>query len=100
MPVSTIAFGTENGTIELPGQEGVVSVAVNPAALEKIANATGGTAFTAATADQLKAVYDDIGTSVGYETVPKDITETFVLFSMIVLFVAAVLSQLWFSRMP
>ncbi len=100
VPVSTIAFGTENGTIELPGQEGVVSVAVNPAALEKIANATGGTAFTAATADQLKAVYEDIGTSVGYETVPKDITETFVLFSMIILFLAAILSQVWFSRMP
>jgi Ca-activated chloride channel family protein len=100
VPVSTIAFGTENGTIELPGQEGVVSVAVNPAALEKIANDTGGTAFTAATADQLKAVYEDIGSSVGYETVPKDITETFVLISMIILFISAVLSQLWFSRLP
>jgi Ca-activated chloride channel family protein len=100
VPISTIAFGTENGTIELPGQEGVVSVAVNPAALEKIANDTGGTAFTAATAGQLKAVYEDIGSSVGYETVPKDITETFVLISMIILFISAVLSQLWFSRLP
>jgi hypothetical protein len=37
---------------------------------------------------------------VGYETVPKDITETFVLISMIILFISAVLSQLWFSRLP
>jgi Ca-activated chloride channel family protein len=100
VPVSTIAFGTANGTIELPGQEGVVSVAVNPAALEKIANDTGGTAFTAATADQLKAVYEDIGSSVGYTTVQKDITETFIALSTLVLFASAVLSQLWFSRLP
>ncbi len=100
VPVSTISFGTAGGTIDLPGQEGPVSVAVNPAALAKVANETGGTAFTAATQSELKAVYDDIGSSVGYTTELKDMTGTFVGGSLIVLFLAAALSQLWFSRLP
>ena len=100
VPVSTISFGTADGTITLPDQEGPVSVAVNPAALAKIANATGGTAFTAATQDELKHVYEDIGSSVGYTTELKDITGVFIGGSLIVLFLAAGLSQLWFSRLP
>jgi Ca-activated chloride channel family protein len=100
VPVSTIAFGTADGIIDLPGQDGPIPVPVNPAALAKVANATGGTAFTAATGDQLKKVYEDIGSSVGYVTELKDITATFVGFSMVILFICAVLSQLWFSRLP
>jgi Ca-activated chloride channel family protein len=100
VPVSTIAFGTAEGVIEIDGQPGPVSVAVNPAALEKIANDTDGTAFTASTGAELKAVYADIGSSVGYTTELRDITGAFVGGSLLVLFAAAVLSQLWFSRLP
>jgi Ca-activated chloride channel family protein len=100
VPISTIAFGTPDGVIEIEGQPGPVSVAVNPGALEKIANATDGTAFTAATGEELKAVYEDIGSSVGYTTEERDITGRFVGASLLVLFVASVLSQLWFSRLP
>lgn len=100
VPVSTIAFGTAEGVIEIDGQPGPVSVAVNPAALEKIANDTDGTAFTAQSGAELKAVYADIGSSVGYTTELRDITGTFVGASLLVLFAAAVLSQLWFSRLP
>jgi len=100
VPISTISFGTPNGTIELPNQEGPISVAVNPAALAKIANDTGGTAFTAATQDELERVYEDIGSSVGFTTEPRDISGTFVGVSLVLLFGAAVLSQVWFSRLP
>jgi len=100
VPISTISFGTAEGTIEIPQADQPVSVAVNPDALAKIANATGGTAFTAATEGQLRNVYKDIGSAVGYTTVPKDLTGTFVGLSLLALFVAAALSQLWFSRLP
>jgi Ca-activated chloride channel family protein len=100
VPVSTISFGTPDGFIELPNQEGPINVGVNPEALAKIANDTGGTAFTAATSDQLKAVYEDIGSSVGYTTELRDISGTFVGISLVVLFAAAFLSQLFFSRLP
>ncbi|MCU1357728.1 MAG: hypothetical protein JWM89_3146 [Acidimicrobiales bacterium] len=100
VPVSTISFGTKDGTINIPGQDQTVSVAVNPEALAKIANDTNGTAFTAATVDELKKVYQDIGSSVGYTTEPEDLTGWFIGSSLVVLFVAAGLSQLWFSRLP
>lgn len=100
VPVSTIAFGTANGTIELPNQEGPIAVPVNPEALARVANETGGTAFTAATGAELSAVYEDIGSSVGYTTELRDISGTFVGASLLVLFVAAFLSQLFFSRLP
>ena len=43
-------------------------------ALAKVANATGGTAFTAATQDELKKVYEDIGSDVGHETEEQEVT--------------------------
>lgn len=100
VPVSTIAFGTANGVIELPNQEGPVSVPVNPEALAKVANDTGGKAFTAQSGAELKAVYEDIGSSVGYTTEKQDVILPFVGVALVFLFGAAVLSQLWFSRLP
>ena len=100
IPVHTISFGTEWGTIEIEGEPGPVSVAVDPAALERIANETDGVAYTAATGAELKAVYENIGSSIGYTTEERDISDRFVGGSLIALLGAAVLSQLWFSRLP
>jgi Ca-activated chloride channel family protein len=100
VPVSTIAFGTPYGTNDLQGQEGPISVAVNPEALAAIANATDGTAFTAETGAELQQVYEDIGSSVGYTTEQREVTTTFVGVALMFLFAATVLSQLWFSRLP
>ena len=100
IPVHTISFGTEWGTIEIEGEPGPVSVAVDPAALERIANETGGVAYAAATGDELRAVYENIGSSIGYTTEERDISDRFVGASLIALLGAAVLSQVWFSRLP
>lgn len=100
VPVYTIAFGTPHGVIELEGQEGPISVAVDPEALAAIATATGGKSFTAETGAELQQVYANIGSSVGYTTEQRDITTTFVGVSLAVLFAAAAASQLWFSRLP
>ncbi len=100
VPVSTIAFGTAGGTIQIDGEPAPVPVAVDPEALAKIANDTDGTAFTAATGEELRSVYEDIGSSVGYTTEERPITDTFVGASLLLLVAAAILSQLWFSRLP
>ena len=100
VPVSTIAFGTQHGTIQIEGQPGPTPVAVDPVSLAAIADYTGGTAFTAATGEELARVYDDIGSAVGFTTEQQEITESFVLGSLLVLFAAGVTSQLWFSRLP
>lgn len=100
VPVSTIAFGTPEGTIRIDGEAEPVSVAVDAPALEAIARATGGNFFEAASAEELERVYQDIGSSVGYTTEERDVSDRFVAGSLIALVLAAAASQLWFSRLP
>jgi Ca-activated chloride channel family protein len=100
IPVSTIAFGTPTGTVEVPGSAMPVEVPVNKDALRVIANTTGGTFFEAATARELKNVYADIGSSIGSETATRNLSSWFTGAAALALFVAAGLSLLWFSRLP
>jgi Ca-activated chloride channel family protein len=97
--VHTIAFGTDAGTIVDPYGE-VVPVPVNEAALEKLARQTDGKALTAATAEQLSQVYEDLGHSVQVETVPVEVADWFVGASLAVLSLAGVGSLVWFGRLP
>jgi Ca-activated chloride channel family protein len=100
VPVSTIAFGTDEGTIQLEGDPFPTAVIVDEDALEEIAETTGGTFFRAVSADQLNDVYTDIGTSVGFVTEEREITMWFVAGALVLLLGTAGLSMLWFSRLP
>ncbi|MGH9041332.1 MAG: VWA domain-containing protein [Acidimicrobiia bacterium] len=70
IPVSTIAFGTASGTVEVQGQ--IIPVPADPDTMAQVAELTSGRFFEAVTADELRGVYEDIGTRVGYETTPRD----------------------------
>jgi Ca-activated chloride channel family protein len=98
IPVSTIAFGTQNGEIEIDGER--VPVAVNEPALQAIADATGGTFYTAVTEEELAGVYEDIGSSIGFVTEEQDVTFRFVSIGLLPLLAAAALSLFWFARLP
>jgi Ca-activated chloride channel homolog len=100
VPVSTIAFGTDSGIIEVPGQPYPIPVPPDEGALRSIADDTGGSFFKAATAEQLTKVYDDIGTSVGYETEFQEITVWFVGLALALMLATAAFSMLWFNRLP
>lgn len=100
VPVSTIAFGTPGGTITIEGEPEPIPVAVDSSALAEIANTTDGTFFEAATGEELNQVYEDIGSSIGYTTEDRDVSERFVGAGLGLLLASAVLSQLWFSRLP
>ena len=66
IPVSTISFGTDYGTIEInPGER--TPVAVDDASMRTIADLSGGQFFTAATEDELRQVYAQLGEQIGYE---------------------------------
>jgi Ca-activated chloride channel homolog len=99
VPVSTIAFGTPNGYVEVPGA-GLTNVPVNEEALREIAQTTEGNFFSAATEEELKAVYENIGSSVGYEEEDREITAWFVGLGLLLLVATAAGSLAWFSRLP
>ena len=62
--VSTIAFGTDGGVIEIPEDPRPIPVPVNEDALAEIADGTGGEFYEAATTDELTEIYTDIGSAV------------------------------------
>ncbi len=103
VPVTTIAFGTDHGYIEVPNEFGEMvptPVKVNRGALERIADATDGKAFTAATETELKQVYKDIGSSVGFVIEFRELVLWFVGVGLMFLFLSSLMSLFWFSRLP
>ncbi len=98
VPVSTIAFGTDQGTVQIQGQ--VQRVPVDRASLQKLAETTRGHYYEAASLPQLKQVYQDMGSSIGYKTVPREITQWYVGVALLFAFAAAGMSLLWTSRLP
>jgi len=94
--INTIAFGTQNGTVDVQGQS--VSVPSDPAAMAQIATQSGGRTFTAETAGQLRSVYKEIGRSVGYEVHRHEITAWFTGIALVVATAAAVTALVWNQR--
>jgi len=97
-PVSTIAFGTDNGSILIRGVP--TGVPVDREALQSIADQTKGSFFKASSGDELKKAYADIASSVGYRTERKEATAFFVGLGLIFALVAGATSLVWFSRLP
>lgn len=106
IPVSTIAFGTEGGTIvyDDPRTEVVESdpirVPVREDNLRAIAEETEGAFFSASSLEELDAVYEDIGSAVGFERVNEEITDWFAGTGLVILALSSALSLLWFQRIP
>jgi Ca-activated chloride channel family protein len=75
VPVYTIAYGTENGFVDLEGKR--EPVPVDHTAMKQIARISNGRYFAAATAEQLKTVYENIGSEVGYEKADREVTSRF-----------------------
>ena len=100
IPVFTIAFGTQSGTIVDPVSGQVVPVPVRPAELENVADLTGGQAFEARTGNELADAYDEISDSLG-ETlgeeieIVKELTWRYALAAFVLLVVAYGLSLWW-----
>jgi Ca-activated chloride channel homolog len=97
VPVSTIAFGTDFGTLDLDGE--TVPVPVDRATLEDIADETGGSYSEAASLAELEDVYADIGSQIGYTTEPKDISPWFVRGGVVLALLGAALSLFWTNRL-
>ena len=97
VPVSTIAFGTDFGTLDIDGE--TVPVPVDRASLEEVADQTGGSFSEAASVEELEEVYADIGSQIGYTTEAQDISPWFVRAGVLLALVGVGLSLLWTNRL-
>ncbi len=87
VPIYTIAYGTEDGYIEVNNRR--EPVPVDRVELQRVAKISGGQAYTAESAGQLKEVYSDIGSSVGKEKVDKEVTSRYAGFGLAFAILAA-----------
>ena len=104
IPVYTVALGTAAGTITVPrpnGASGTETRRVPPDArsLEQIARASGGQAFTADNAGELKRVYERLGSQLGTEKRKRQLTSSFAGGALVLLLVGAGMSLAWFGRL-
>jgi Ca-activated chloride channel family protein len=98
IPISTIAFGTDEGTIRIGNQ--TQAVPVDRPSLQKLAQTTKGVFSEAATKSELRRVYKDMGSSVGYRTTSREVTQWYLGVGLVLALTAGTLSLLWTSRLP
>lgn len=98
VPVYTIAYGTENGYVDLDGQR--FNVAPDTEALRAISQSTDGEAVSADSVDSLKDAYKKIGSAVGLEEVKKPVTAQYALGALGFAVVAALGAVMMAARWP
>ncbi|MGJ7906362.1 VWA domain-containing protein [Actinopolyspora sp. H202] len=98
VPISTISFGTEHGSIRIQGQRQPVEV--DDDAMRRIADLSGGEFYKAASAEQLRQVYDTLQEQIGYEIKRADASKPWFALGTLVAIVAAGVALLVGQRLP
>jgi Ca-activated chloride channel homolog len=98
VPISTISFGTENGSVEVNNER--VPVPVDADMMEKVAELSGGESYTAANIAELNKVYSTLQDQIGYETVRGEATTGWLRLAALVAALAALASLLINRRLP
>lgn len=98
VPVYTIAYGTENGYVDLDGKR--ERVPPDKALLASISSATGGRNYTAENLDQLDRVYNNIRSEVGQTPVKKETTALWAGYGLAFAVVAALAAVSLGARWP
>jgi Ca-activated chloride channel family protein len=91
--VFTIAFGGD-----APGTAGVPPP--DDGTLRQVAETTGASFFDAPTAADLRAVYEDLGSSITMVREKREVTTSFLGAGAILLLLGGGASALWFNRLP
>jgi len=99
--IDTVALGTPSGMIPSPLPfQAPIAVPPDPQLMRQIAQASGGRAFNAQSADQLSSIYTHLGTQLGSVTRHREITFMFAIAGLVVLAAAAGTSLRWSDRVP
>ena len=98
IPVYTIAYGTENGSVDLDGKR--ERVPPDRELLTQVAQLTGGTMSAAESAGDLSRVYSTIRSEVGFEEVKKETTAIWAGYGLAFAVVAALAAVSLGARWP
>ncbi|MEO6085112.1 MAG: VWA domain-containing protein [Umezawaea sp.] len=98
IPISTISFGTEEGVVEIEGRR--QDVPVDDDSMKEIAKLSGGEFFKAASAEELRRVYDTLGEQIGYEKKQADASKPWLVMGTILAMVAAAGALVFGQRLP
>ncbi|WP_025737750.1 VWA domain-containing protein [Mycobacterium genavense] len=93
--ISTISFGTPDGTVVYQGA--TIPVPVDDQTLQEITKITDGQAFHADSLESLKQVYSTLQRQIGYETVKGDASLAWLLLGTVAM-AGAVLAGLFLNR--
>ncbi len=103
VPVYTIALGTASGTVEVQdnlGRTGTIEVPPDTATLRAIAETTGARFFEAPTSEDLAAIYQGLGSRVGFTMEEQEVTQWFAAGALLMVMAGAGLAAFWFNRIP
>lgn len=98
VPIYTIGFGTQYGSVEIDGQDTPVPVDLDT--MQQIADQTDGKMYGAESGTELSSAYEDIGSSIGYTTEEREITARWIGFALLSALAAAAVSLLYLGRLP
>ncbi|HWC40513.1 MAG TPA: VWA domain-containing protein [Actinomycetota bacterium] len=103
VPVFTIALGTDQGMVDVPDETGTmrrIPVPPDELTLQRIAEVTGARFFAAPTSRELKDVYRELGSKIGFIREKQEVTVLFSATALLFLVAGATMSLGWFSRFP
>jgi Ca-activated chloride channel homolog len=98
VPISTVSFGTPYGFVTINEQQ--QPVPVDAEMLNKIAELSGGNAYTASSLEQLKEVFTTLQQQIGYETTKGEASAGWLRLGALVLAFAALAALLLNRRLP
>lgn len=98
VPISTVSFGTAYGYVEINDQR--QPVPVDDEMLGRIAELSGGEAFTASSLEQLKQVFSSLQQQIGFETIKGDASVGWLRLGALMLALSALAALLLNRRLP
>ncbi|MBA3868312.1 MAG: VWA domain-containing protein [Anaerolineae bacterium] len=97
--IYTVGIGSSSGTnVHVNGF--TVHTQLDEATLQQISQITNGVYFNAESEDDLRTIYDNLGSQLVIKPQEMEVTPLFAGASILVMLIGAILSLIWFGRVP